>query len=64
MKPKKVSKKLMLNKSTVADLRHEDMDAVKGGTNATGWCSDKHSECDGVSLCGSVYPCNSYDYCN
>lgn len=35
MKPKKLSKKLVLNKKTVADLKGNDMGKVKGGCKYT-----------------------------
>jgi hypothetical protein len=33
------------------------MENLKGGV--TGWCSDEHSWCDGVSFCGSIAPCHT-----
>lgn len=57
MKVKKVEKKLILNKSTIADLSSKDMHNLKAG-EFTPYCSlALHSEC--ISFCGSIEPCHS-----
>lgn len=39
MKTKKLNKKLVLNKTTVADLEGRDMNRVRGGTNSVIVCT-------------------------
>ena len=57
MKTKQFNKKLVLNKNTIVNLDSKALENLKGGI--TGWCSDRHSWCDGVSFCGSEDPCHT-----
>jgi hypothetical protein len=54
MKPKKVEKKLFLNKKTVADLNNRQMTHLRGGI-ATG---------DTVEVCCYTKTCHCTDSCN
>ena len=47
MKTKKLSKKLELNKITVAQLNKMDIIKVKGGTDTTYWVPCATCECGG-----------------
>ena len=53
MKPKKVEKKLFLNKKTVADLNNQQMIGLRGG---------KTSE-DSVEVCCITQTCTCYSDC-
>lgn len=46
MKVRKVDKKLIFNKETIADLNKEDMNAVKGGT-----CTSLDKHCGSNCIC-------------
>jgi hypothetical protein len=56
MKAKKFTRKLRLNKETVADLNNDLMAAVKGGmytvrVTCTGYC-DTYETCEDATICG------------
>ena len=53
MKPKKLSKKLVLRKETLAHLNDVDLDAVRGGWPLT---SNNHVY-DCYTRCGTTGPC-------
>jgi hypothetical protein len=62
MKPKKISKKLTLNKSTVAVLNGNEGKKVKGGTAMT--TVQKPCDCNTKTDCEDTNgPCTEYPLC-
>jgi hypothetical protein len=61
MKPKKLSKKLGLNKKTIADLNGSQMEHLKGGidTPPVCWETDAQSNCPTMLTCNTVCSCPS-----
>ena len=62
MKQKKFTRKLMLNKETVADLNNDSMAAVKGGmytvrVTCPGYC-DTYETCEDATICGECWTAN------
>ena len=53
MKTKKLVKKLVLGKTTVADLNKEAMHALHGGFNETGF-TDCRSRCATLECCETI----------
>jgi len=55
MKPKKIKKKLFLNKSTIANL---EMNKVRGGCKLTGpgSCPSFNSDCGTIEICECIRP--------
>ncbi len=72
MKPKNFSKKLSLNKITVAHIGNNSMDAIKGGNLGTSEvdpeaCAtmDTWAVCTAFTFCqGTCGGCNTYYSCN
>ena len=59
MKPKKLSKKLVLNKSTIADLKGVEMKELKGGgLSFLTICGDSCKP-----GCSDIYPCDTVATC-
>lgn len=60
MKPKHVSKKLLLNKKSIATLDNRMMRVQKGGTELTDNCTNPvtHAPCD--TRLNSCLPCIDY----
>ena len=56
MKPKKVDKKLSLNKKTVADLNNHQQNNVKGGLPYTYHCCGTRGERFGTGTCPLFFP--------
>jgi hypothetical protein len=58
MKTKSNDKKLSLNKSTITDLRSDELRNVKGGTSITFTACPSLENTGCISFCGTIYPCS------
>lgn len=58
MKTKNSVKKLKLNKTTISDLRSEDLQDIRAGYGITYTACPSKVDTGCISFCGSVWPCS------
>jgi hypothetical protein len=58
MKTKSSDKKLKLNKTTISDLRSEDLQNIKAGEGITFTACPSRADTGCISLCGTIWPCS------